>query len=541
MTESRALYLKWRPTNFTDVVGQMSVVDTIRNAVIASKTVHAYLFSGPRGTGKTTVARILAKALNCMASDLSMRPCNKCDHCLSVNSGMFLDLIEIDAASNNSVEDIRDLRDKINYAPGQGIYKVYIVDEVHMLSGAAFNALLKTLEEPPPHAVFVLATTELHKVPATVKSRCQCHTFGRISVTDIVERLQTIASQEKATIDNDALYALARYSTGSLRDAVSLLDQVMMDSEITISLDSIQNILGTTDDSMVADIVGAIANVNVSSGIEIINDAVEGGADPNQLAKQIVSFLRGVLMCGTGNANLVDASSQTLSLIQQCEKSMNTRQIVSSVQEFDRAARDNTIGWQPQLALEIAFVNSVQNISDNRDVKNNESLTLSNDKGNANDADSSVVGDAHNDKGNANDADSSVVSDAHNDKPNLKNNGLTVAEINTLWKEIISCSRASHHTLPALLEWCIPVRVENDVVQIAVKEEFAIAKLDKPEMIIHLQNTITETSGYSLAVQFILMEGSGNLDASIDVSDDGVVAMGVELGAKVRERTSRRK
>ena len=523
MTESRALYLKWRPTNFTDVVGQMSVVDTIRNAVIASKTVHAYLFSGPRGTGKTTVARILAKALNCMASDLSMRPCNKCDHCLSVNSGMFLDLIEIDAASNNSVEDIRDLRDKINYAPGQGIYKVYIVDEVHMLSGAAFNALLKTLEEPPPHAVFVLATTELHKVPATVKSRCQCHTFGRISVTDIVERLQTIASQEKATIDNDALYALARYSTGSLRDAVSLLDQVMMDSEITISLDSIQNILGTTDDSMVADIVGAIANVNVSSGIEIINDAVEGGADPNQLAKQIVSFLRGVLMCGTGNANLVDASSQTLSLIQQCEKSMNTRQIVSSVQEFDRAARDNTIGWQPQLALEIAFVNSVQNISDNRDVKNNESLTLSNDKGNANDADSSVVGDAH------------------NDKPNLKNNGLTVAEINTLWKEIISCSRASHHTLPALLEWCIPVRVENDVVQIAVKEEFAIAKLDKPEMIIHLQNTITETSGYSLAVQFILMEGSGNLDASIDVSDDGVVAMGVELGAKVRERTSRRK
>ena len=541
MTESRALYLKWRPTNFTDVVGQMSVVDTIRNAVIASKTVHAYLFSGPRGTGKTTVARILAKALNCMASDLSMRPCNKCDHCLSVNSGMFLDLIEIDAASNNSVEDIRDLRDKINYAPGQGIYKVYIVDEVHMLSGAAFNALLKTLEEPPPHAVFVLATTELHKVPATVKSRCQCHTFGRISVTDIVERLQTIASQEKATIDNDALYALARYSTGSLRDAVSLLDQVMTDLEITISLDSIQNILGTTDDSMVADIVGAIANVNVSSGIEIINDAVEGGANPNQLAKQIVSFLRGVLMCGTGNANLVDASSQTLSLIQQCEKSMNTRQIVSSVQEFDRAARDNTIGWQPQLALEIAFVNSVQNISDNRDVKNNESLTLSNDKGNANDAVSSVVSDAHNDKGNANDAVSSVVGDAHNDKPNLKNNGLTVAEINTLWKEIISCSRSSHHTLPALLEWCIPVSVENDVVQIAVKEEFAIAKLDKPEMIIHLQNTITETSGHSLAVQFILMEGSGNLDASIDVSDDGVVAMGVELGAKVRERTLRRK
>ena len=184
MTESRTLYLKWRPTQFGDVVGQTGVIDTIRNAVLASKTVHAYLFSGPRCSGKTTVARILARSLNCMETDLSMRPCNKCDHSVAVSSGKFLDLIEIDAASNNSVEDIRDLREKINYSPSQGSYKVYIVDEVHMLSGAAFNALLKTLEEPPPHAVFVLATTELHKVPATVKSRCQCHTFPDTAESD---------------------------------------------------------------------------------------------------------------------------------------------------------------------------------------------------------------------------------------------------------------------------------------------------------------------------------------------------------------------
>ena len=267
MAESRTLYLKWRPAKFDDVAGQTAVVDTLRNAVLSSKTVHAYLFSGPRGTGKTTLARILARSLNCMETDLSMRPCNKCDHCVSVASGMFLDLIEIDAASNNSVEDIRDLREKINYAPSQGSYKVYIVDEVHMLSGAAFNALLKTLEEPPSHAVFVLATTELNKVPATVKSRCQCPTFSRISVNDIVERLKIIASQEKIKIDDEAVYALARNATGSLGDAVSLLDQVMVGSESTVTLESIQNILGTTTDSLVAGIVGALANAELASGI----------------------------------------------------------------------------------------------------------------------------------------------------------------------------------------------------------------------------------------------------------------------------------
>ena len=523
MTESRTLYLKWRPTKFGDVVGQTAVVDTIRNAVLASKTVHAYLFSGPRGTGKTTVARILARSLNCMETDLSMRPCNKCDHCVSVSSGKFLDLIEIDAASNNSVEDIRDLREKINYSPSQGSYKVYIVDEVHMLSGAAFNALLKTLEEPPPHAVFVLATTELHKVPATVKSRCQCHTFRRISVNDIVERLKTIADQEKIKIDDDAVHVLARNSTGSLRDAVSLLDQVMVSPEISVTLESIQNILGTTTDSLVASIVDALANAELSSGIELINNAVDDGANPNQIARQIVSFLRGVLMCGTDNAGLVDVSSQTLSLMKQCEALLNSKQIVSCVQEFDKAARDNISGWQPQLALEIAFVNSTQNMYEKRDIKDSEPSLLSDDKDQPNAATKSSVED--DDKGIS----------------NPTTNGITTTELNILWKEIISSSRSSHHTLPALLEWCVPVRVDNDMVQIAVKEQFALSKLDKPEMIIYLQNAIMAASGHSLGVQFTLMDIGGSADESIDVSDDGAVAMGVELGAKVRERSLRRK
>ncbi|RPJ41137.1 MAG: DNA polymerase III subunit gamma/tau, partial [Chloroflexi bacterium] len=254
---SQAFYRKWRPQTWDEVVAQDHVVQTLRNAVRTGRTGHAYLLAGPRGTGKTTTARLLAKALNCLDPDPGKRPCDQCEHCKSLDEGRFLDLIEIDAASNTSVDDVRDLREKINYSPTQGTYKVYIIDEVHMLSTAAFNALLKTLEEPPPHAVFILATTEVHKIPATILSRCQRYEFRRIPVPEIVKYLRTMAAEEKLEVDEEALQLIARQATGAMRDAISLLDQLSSTGE-RVTLAEAQVVLGTATSKMVLILVDAI-------------------------------------------------------------------------------------------------------------------------------------------------------------------------------------------------------------------------------------------------------------------------------------------
>src|SRR5512135_3366290 len=356
---SQALYRKWRPRLWDQVVGQEHVVRTLQNAIRSEKVGHAYLFAGPRGTGKTTTARLLAKAVNCLDPQVENRPCDKCEHCQAVNDGRFLDLIEIDAASNTSVDDVRDLRDKINYSPTQGRYKVYIIDEVHMLSTAAFNALLKTLEEPPPHAIFILATTEMHKIPATVLSRCQRHEFRRIPVNDIVAELKMLSRQEKIAIDNDALLLIARQSTGSMRDAISLLDQLSSTGE-HIRLETAQKILGTATNQLVIELVEAILARRTDQGLECIHRALDSGSDPRQFARQMVDYLRGLLLIRLGNPDQVEATPEIRQqMLKEAEK-YDLAQLIGSIRLFNNAAVDNRSGWQPGLMLELALAESVE-------------------------------------------------------------------------------------------------------------------------------------------------------------------------------------
>ncbi len=351
---SQALYRKWRPQSWDAVIGQGHVTHTLRNAIVGDKVGHAYLFAGPRGTGKTTTARLLAKAVNCTAADPAERPCDGCENCAAVREARFMDLIEIDAASNTSVEDIRSLRDKVNFKASSGGKKIYIIDEVHMLSTAAFNALLKTLEEPPPHVIFILATTDVHKIPATVLSRCQRHEFRRISVNDIVKHLGNLAQQEGISVAPEALTLIARQSTGAMRDAISLLDQLASSGQ-AISLEMAQDVLGAAAGQSVLEIADALVGRDAAVGLNAIHAALDAGADTHQLARQVVDYLRDLLLIVMKNAEALDAAPDMRARMAQHAQAFSSAELVRVMRLFSEAAVEARSAWQPSLPLELAL------------------------------------------------------------------------------------------------------------------------------------------------------------------------------------------
>ncbi|MGD8794258.1 MAG: DNA polymerase III subunit gamma/tau, partial [Anaerolineae bacterium] len=357
---SQALYLKYRPQTFEEVVGQEPITRTLRNALSQGRLRHAYLLTGPRGTGKTTTARLLAKAVNCLAPE-EERPCNACTLCLALNEGRLLDLIEIDAASNRGIDEIRDIREKVGFRPNEGRFKIYVLDEAHMLTEPAFNALLKTLEEPPPHVIFALVTTDPHKIPATITSRCQRFDFRRIPVQAMVGRLAYVAEQEGLAAEQDALELIAQQGTGAMRDAISLLDQLASYGD-EITLERVQMVLGTVAGEAAGKLADCLARGDVAGGLDLINRTLADGADPRQFGHEVVEYLRALLLIHQGaGTRLLRTTAEQAAQMEALAAEMPVQRLVNAIRLFNQAVTDLRRGFQtiPQLPLEMALVESL--------------------------------------------------------------------------------------------------------------------------------------------------------------------------------------
>lgn len=356
----QALYRVWRPQRFMDLVGQEMVTRTLKNAIITHQTSHAYLFTGLRGTGKTSAAKIFAKAINCRFSKEG-EPCNECETCKAITEGRLNDVIEIDAASNNGVEEIRDIRDKVKYAPTEADYKVYIIDEVHMLSTGAFNALLKTLEEPPANVVFILATTEPHKIPATIISRTQRFDFKRITAESILQRMIYILDQKNVDYDDKALKVIAKAAEGGMRDALSLLDQVISFGDNNVTLDNALLVTGSVTQESLFNYLKFVLSKDTTNALKEIQQIVEQGKDANRLIEDLINYCRDLLlyqqapeMVSDGELGLLDDKFKELS------QQINVTQIYQIIDELNKQQENMRFSSHQSIYLEVLTVKLTQ-------------------------------------------------------------------------------------------------------------------------------------------------------------------------------------
>ncbi len=359
----QVLARKWRPQLFEDVVGQAHITRTLQNAIATERLAHAFLFSGPRGVGKTTTARILAKALNCTEGP-TPTPCGKCNSCLETTAGTSVDVIEIDGASNRGIEHIRELREAVKYAPAGGKYKVYVIDEVHMLTNEAFNALLKTLEEPPPHVLFIFATTEPQKIPATIHSRCQRYGFKRISLTEIIAKLREIADKEGIGISDAGLGMIARAAEGSMRDSQSLLDQAISYSGMSIKDEDLQTILGTVPQELLTALTGSLLAQDAAAALRQIDAQLERGQDMRQLLAGLVEHVRNLLIAKTAAdpGRIIELPAADIETIKKQAAGAEPDQLIMLFDSLSRVLDE--MRWSPhqRFTLEVGLIKACSTV-----------------------------------------------------------------------------------------------------------------------------------------------------------------------------------
>ena len=469
-----SFYRKWRPQKFSDLVGQNHIKKTLTSAVASGKISHAYLFAGPRGTGKTSTARLLAKAVNCVLRKNGSEPCDRCVHCIEISAARSLDVIEIDAASTRGIDDIRELREKIKFAPNKSKYKVFIVDEVHMLTEPAFNALLKTLEEPPPHAIFILATTEAHKIPYTILSRCQRFDFKKASVKDILAYLGKIVKGEKIKIAPGAIRLIANLADGSYRDAVSILDQVASVSSQEISLKDVQDILGIAQEKYVTTLIENLVKGNLARSIDLIRKVYEDGYDLLHFCQSIVGYFRRALLFLMDNQSAFSGMTEEQTQeLKEISRNLDRKQTILMLENFRRAQREIKVSEFPQLPLEMAILELFeQEILTERKESVTDSEKAEKDK----------------EKKQSN-------YETAADSANSLSQDYKVKLIKDKWENIQNKLKDYNHSLAALLRDAYPIGFENGKLNIAVRYKFHAEVMSNNKNSTIIEEAIAEETG----------------------------------------------
>jgi DNA polymerase-3 subunit gamma/tau len=530
---SQAFYRKWRPQTFHQVVDQEHVTRTLSNAVSTSRIVHAYLFCGPRGTGKTSTARILAKAMNCLAESEN-KPCNECERCRAIDEGRAIDLIEIDAASHTGVDDIRELRDKISFSPSEARYKFYIIDEVHMLSSQAFNALLKTLEEPPAHAILVLATTEPHKIPNTVLSRCQRFDFRPITLKSMIGRLRDVAHQEGLQVDEGALDLIARQSTGSMRDAESFLDQLASYGGEEITLDQVRTMLGTVSSQAVKNLVDHLAAGDVAAGLSQIGDAIADGADPRQLNRELLSYLRGLMLMKTTGRGPSEMTDEQQNEMERQAEHFSLDSLVRTIKAFNEAALDVKGSTQPQLPLELAFVEALLGEEPGASPNPTAPVVKTNRPPATTEPERKAAPTNH-------PPHTPTKAPLPKSTPHLNSEGSpqSLEGLRSAWSEVVAAIQRSSRNVAAIVRDCPPAALDGDLVTLCPRSTFHKDKLESEQAKRLVEQVVSELLGGQYRIRCVTTAETPAAGASETVLDSltedpvikkAVVDLGAEIG-----------
>ena len=524
----KALYRVYRPKNFSDVIGQEHIVRTLKNQIENNNVGHAYLFCGTRGTGKTSTAKIFSRAVNCtnLHND---EPCNECENCREILEDKTMDVVEIDAASNNSVDDIRELRENVKYSPAKSKYKVYIIDEVHMLSQGAFNALLKTLEEPPSYVIFILATTEPHKIPATILSRCQRFDFKRVTVKDISSRMKYICEKEGIDADEKALNLIARNSQGALRDALSILDQCISFEGNKISYNDVIELLGSVNIEQLFDLAESIIKENTKKSLQILNDFIIWGKDVRNLVNDLIDHFRNLMVCKISNDldEIISLPEETIDLLKQQAETIDTNNLIRVLNILSEAQDGMKVSSNPRVLMEVTMMKIAQPMFDDSKealLKRIENLEQKIESGNIKvnhiSTNQTVDNSNKNEKVGNNTLETSHEEDVEYE--NLKSDDVKL--IQKSWKNILQKMKEDRQQITrALLQDVDSFNIADDILYIIFTDNYSFAKnkLDSPQTIQYVEKVIREVLNRNFNVKIVFKSQLLNLNTEIKKEDKG--------------------